>query len=67
MSTGLPSHHLVFQLETAADDLLGRDAVNLLSPRTHELDATTGNDEGLEIIGAEVGEQFYIGWNVISV
>ena len=49
---------LVLRLDAAADDLLGRDAVDLLGPRPHELDAPAGDDEGLEAVGAQVGEQF---------
>ena len=41
-----------------ADDLLGRNAVGLLSPRPHELDAAARHDERLEAISAQVREQF---------
>ena len=58
ISTGLPSTHLELRLAAAADDLLGRDAIDLLRPRPHELDAAAGNDEGLETVGAQIGEQF---------
>ena len=49
--------HLELRLAAAADDLLGRDAVDLLRPRAHELDAAAGDDEGLEAVRAQVGEQ----------
>lgn len=44
--------------DAATDDLLGRNAVDLLRPRAHELDAAAGNDEGLEAVRAQVGEHF---------
>ena len=40
-----------------ADHLLGRNAVDLLGPRPHELDAAARDDEGLEAVGAQIGEQ----------
>ena len=49
--------HLEPRLDRRADDLLGRNAVDLLGPRAHELDAAAGDDEGLEAVGAQVGEQ----------
>ena len=55
---GLAVAHFVLRLDAAADDLLGRDAVDLLGPRAHELDAAAGDDEGLEAVGAQVGEHF---------
>ena len=55
---GLAVAHLVLRLDAAADDLLGRDAIDLLRPRAHELDAAAGDDEGLEAVRAQVGEQF---------
>ncbi len=45
-------------LDAAADDLFRRDAINLFRPGAHELDAAAGNDEVLETVGAQVGEQF---------
>ena len=57
ISTGLPSRSSYFILTPAADDLLGRDAVDPLGPRPHELDAAAGDDERLEAVGAQVGEQ----------
>ena len=57
-STGLPSRNSYFSLAAAADDLLGRNAIDLLGPRAHELDAAAGDDEGLEAVRAQVGEQF---------
>ena len=50
--------HFEFRLDAAADDLLGRNAVDALGPGAHELDAAAGDDEGLESVGAEVSEQF---------
>ncbi len=50
--------HVKFGLDAAADDLLRRNAIDLLRPGPHELDAAAGDDERLEIIGAQVGEQF---------
>ena len=55
--TGLPSRISNLRLDRRADDLLGRDAVDPLGPRAHELDAAAGDDEGLEAVGAQVGEQ----------
>ena len=40
-----------------ADHLLGRNAVGLLRPHPHELDAAAGHDEGLEAVGAQVSQQ----------
>ena len=57
-STGLPSRSSNFSLAAAADDLLGRDAIDLLRQGAHELDAAAGDDEGLEAVRAQVGEQF---------
>ena len=56
-STGFPSRISNFCLAAAADDLLGRDAIDLLRPRPHELDAAAGNNEGLEAVRAQIGEQ----------
>ena len=50
--------HLESGLDRRADDLLGRNAVDPLGPRPHELDAAARHDEGLEAVGAQVGEQF---------
>ena len=41
-------------LDAAADHLMGRDAVSLLHPGTHEVYATTGNDKGRKPIIPEV-------------
>ena len=58
ISTGLPSGaDLELHHAGRADHLLGRDAVDLLRPRPHELDAAAGDDEGLEAVGAQIGEQ----------
>src|SRR5207237_6448670 len=40
----------ILRLDAAADDLLGWDAVDLFRPRTHELDAAAGHDEGLKAV-----------------
>ena len=58
ISTGLPSAPLEPGLDAAADHLLGRNAVDLLGPGAHELDAAARDDEGLEAVGAQVGQQF---------
>src|SRR6266550_662177 len=50
--------HFILRLDAAAYDLLRRDAVNLVRPRTHKLDAAAGNDEGLETVCAQISEQF---------
>ena len=50
--------HLEPGLDAAADDLLRRDAVDALAPLTQELDAAARDDEVLEAVGAQVGEQF---------
>ena len=49
--------HLELRHADAADDLLGRDAVDLLGEDAHEFDAAARDDEGLEAVGAQVGEQ----------
>ena len=54
---GLAVADLVLDLDRAADDLLGRDAVDLLGPGPHELDAAAGDDVRLEAVGSQVGEQ----------
>ena len=58
MSTGLPSSDLELQLAAAPNDLLRRNAIDTLGPRAHELDAAAGDDEGLEAVRAQVGEEF---------
>ncbi len=45
-------------LHGCADDLVGRDAVSFVGPGAHESDFAAGDDEGLEAVGAEVGEEF---------
>ena len=50
--------HFKLRLDAAADDLFRRNAVNLLRPRAHELDAAAGDDEVLEAVRAQVGEHF---------
>ena len=49
--------HLESCLDRRADDLLRRNAVDALGPRAHELDAAARDDEGLEAVGAQVGQQ----------
>ena len=49
--------HFIFRLDAAADDLLGWDAINLLRPRPHELDAAAGDDKGFKAVRAQVGHQ----------
>ena len=44
-------------MSKGTDDLLGRDAVDALDPRTHELDAATRHDEGLEAVRAEIRQE----------
>ena len=46
------------RLHAAADDLLRRDAIGLLRPHAHELDAAAGDDEVLEAVRAQIGEHF---------
>ena len=48
---------LELDLAAAADDLGGRDAVDLLREDAHEVDPAAGDDPGLEAVGAQVGEQ----------
>ena len=55
---GLAVAHLEPCLDAAADDLFGRDAVGLLRPWPHELDAAARDDEVLEAVRPQVGEQF---------
>ena len=55
---GLAVAHFELRLDAAADDLFRRDAVNLLRPRAHELDAAAGDDEVLEAVRAQIGEHF---------
>ena len=53
-STGLPARELELQFDSAANNLLWRDAVDLLHPRAHELDAAGRDDKRLEVVGAQV-------------
>jgi hypothetical protein len=46
-----------FRFDAAARDLLGRDTIHLLRPRPHKLDATARDNDGLEPICSQVGEQ----------
>ena len=55
---GLAVAHLELHLAAAADDLLGRNAIHLLGQGAHELDAAAGDDERLEAVRPQVGEQF---------
>src|SRR5260221_2715716 len=54
---GLAFAHLELLLARAADDLLGRNAVDLLGEGADELHAAAGDDEGLEAVRAQIGEQ----------
>src|SRR5205823_9827570 len=54
---GLAVAHFIFRFDAAPDDLFGRDAIYLLRPRTHELNATARDDEGLETIRSQIGKQ----------
>ncbi len=55
---GLTVAHFILRLDAAADDLVRRDAIDAFRPRPHELDAAAGDDEGLEAVGAQIGQQF---------
>ena len=48
--------HFVLDLGAAAHDLLGRNPVDALGPRAHELHAAARDDERLEAVRAQVGE-----------
>src|SRR5207249_7318734 len=50
---GLALAHFKLQFAAAADDLLGRNPVDLFRPRTHEFDAAAGNNEGLETVRSQ--------------
>ena len=54
---GLPSRPSRTSRRRRADHLLGRNAVDPLGPRPHELDAAAGDDERLEAVGAKICEQ----------
>ena len=56
-STGLPLRQLKTHYAGGAHHLLGRNAVNTFGEDAHELDAATGNDKGLETVGAEIAQQ----------
>src|SRR5262245_15470844 len=45
-----------FQLAAAANDLLRRDAVDALGPRTHEFHAAARHDVGFESVCAQISE-----------
>ena len=49
--------HLELHHARGADHLLGRDAVDPLGEHAHELDAAARDDEGLEALRAQIGEQ----------
>ena len=55
--SGLAVAHLEPCLDAAADDLLRRDAIGLLRPWPHELDTAARDDEVLEAVRPQVGEQ----------
>src|SRR5215510_2034912 len=50
--------HLKLGLNGAANDLLGRNAIDLFCPRTHKLDSTPRYDIGLETVGAQIRQEF---------
>lgn len=54
---GLIVAQLVPGADRAADDVLGRDAVNGLGPGPEELDASPRDDAGLEALRSQVGQQ----------
>ena len=55
---GLAVADFELRLDAAADDLFRRDAIDLFRPGAHELDAAAGDDEGLETVCPQIGEQF---------
>ena len=50
--------YLEFSLDAAADDFLGRNAVDLVRPGSHKFDPSAGNDEIVEAIRAQIRHQF---------
>ena len=50
-------HHFKLCDDAAADNLLGRDTVDLLGKDAHKFNSATGDDKGLEAIGAQIAEQ----------
>src|SRR5206468_8098045 len=57
-ANGLAVAHFILRLAAAADDLFRWNAINSFRPRPHEFDSAAGDDEGLEAIRAQVGQQF---------
>ena len=55
--TGLSPRISILVCAGGSHDLLRRDAVDTFCPGAHELDATAGDDERLEAVGAQVVEQ----------
>src|SRR5262245_10977746 len=53
----LSAPHLILRDDTAADNLLRRDAVHLLCPGPHEFDAAPRDYESLEPIRAQIRQQ----------
>src|SRR4030095_8530367 len=49
------------ELTATADDLLGRNPINTLRPRTHEFDSSPRDDERLKSVGAQVHKEFQQG------
>jgi hypothetical protein len=47
---GLAVAHLELEFAAAADDLFGRDAIDFLGPRAHELDAATDTMKVLKLL-----------------
>src|ERR1035437_6712747 len=56
---GNAADHLKLGDDAAADDLLGRNAVDLLCPDAHKLNSPSGDDKCFEAIGAQIGEEFH--------
>ena len=52
---------LEFGDDAGTDDLLRRNAIGFFRDRAHECNAAAGDDEGLEAVGTQVGEQFKLG------
>ncbi len=53
--------HFELGFDAGADHLLGRDAVHVLDPGAHELDAASGDDVGPEIVGPQEIEKLQHG------
>src|SRR6185436_14214340 len=49
--------HFEAGLGAAPDDLLGRYAIDFFRPWPHEIDPAAGDDESLEIVGPQIGQE----------